>query len=49
MPAEADSFSWKEFFLSQNFKVVGFNVGCIFHEIFDVSEVLVVIIDVIVS
>ncbi len=49
MPAEADSFSLKEFFLSQNFKVVVFNVGFILHKIFDVIEVLVDIIEVIVS
>ncbi len=49
MPAEADSFSLKEFFLSQNLKVVVFNVGFIFHEIFDIIEALVDIIDVIVS
>jgi hypothetical protein len=49
MPAEADLFSLKEFFSSQKFKAVVFKVGFIFHEIFDVIEVLVNIIDVIVS
>ena len=48
MPAEADSFSLEEFFSSQNFRVVVVNVGFILHEIFDVIEVLVDIIDVIV-
>jgi hypothetical protein len=47
MPAEADSFSLEDFFSSQNFKAVVFNVGFILHEIFDVIEVLVYLIEVI--
>ncbi len=47
MPAEADSFSLEEFFSSQNFKAVFVNVGFIFHEIFDIVEVLVYLIEVI--
>jgi hypothetical protein len=49
MPAEADSFSLEEFFSSQNFKAVVVNVGFIFHEIFDVVEVLVYLLEVISS
>ena len=49
MPAEADSFSLEEFFSSQNFKAVVFNVVFILHEIFDVIEVLDYLIEAIVS
>jgi hypothetical protein len=49
MPAEADSFSLEEFFSSQDFKVVVFNVGVILHEVLDVLEVIVDPIDAIVS
>ncbi len=44
MSAEADSFPLEEFFSSQNFKAV---VGFILHEIFDVIEVLVYLIEAI--
>ncbi len=47
MPAEADSFPLKEFFSSQNFKAVVFNAVFILHEIFDVIEVLVYLIEAI--
>ncbi len=47
MPAEADSFSWKEFFSSQDFKAVVFNFVFILHEIFDVIEVLIYLIEAI--
>jgi hypothetical protein len=47
MPTEADSFSLEEFFSPQNFKAVVVNVGFIFHEIFDVVEVLVFLIEVV--
>jgi hypothetical protein len=48
MPAEADSFSLEEFFSSQNFKVVVFNVGVVLHEVLDLLEVIVETIEAIV-
>jgi hypothetical protein len=41
MPAEADLFSSDRYFSFQLFKAVVFTAGVIFHEVFDVIEVLV--------
>jgi hypothetical protein len=48
VPAEADLFSPEVFFSFQNSKAVVFNIGVIFHEVFDVIEVLVGFIEAIV-
>jgi hypothetical protein len=44
MPAEADLFSSDVYFSFQTLKAVVFKVGVIFHEIFDVIEVLVYLV-----
>ena len=41
MPAEADLFSSDRYLSFRIFKAVIFKVGVIFHEVFDVIEVLV--------
>jgi hypothetical protein len=41
MPAEADLFSSDRYFSFPIFEAVVFTVGVIFHEVFDVIEVLV--------
>jgi len=49
MPAEADLFSLKIFFSSQNSKAMVFHIGVILYEVFDIIEVLVDTLGAVVS
>jgi hypothetical protein len=45
MSAETDSFSWDRYFSFRIFKVVVIQIGVLFHEVFDVIEVLVDLVE----
>jgi len=46
MPAEADFLPSDGYFLFHIFEVLAFKVSAIFHEVFDVTEVLVYLVEV---